>query len=380
MTRLVGCGVLLSFAFIFPLLKADCDIPSETLVSGPCCESRETLCPGDVIFEDNFDSFDLAKWQHEITLAGGGNWEFQYYTNDRRNSYVEDGNLHIKPTFLSDETGEEFLYSGTLDVNGGSPADACTNPQFYGCIRTGTPTNALNPIKSARIRTTESFSFRYGSVEVRAKLPAGDWLWPAIWLLPRYNSYGGWPSSGEIDLLESRGNKNLFDSAGENIGCEQASSTLHWGPTVALNQWSRTHFEKNNGAGYENDFHIYKVVWSSNGFVFYIDNENIGTITPPDGGFWELGEFENSGVPNIWKAGSKMAPFDQQFYLIINLAVGGTNFFPDNSVNPGGKPWVNTSPTAITDFWQGREQWESTWNLGTNDSHLIVDYIKVYAV
>ena len=54
----------------------------------------------------------------------------------------------------------------------------CTNPQWWGCERTGSPTNILNPIKSARIRTVNSFSFRYGRVEVRAKMPAGDWLWP----------------------------------------------------------------------------------------------------------------------------------------------------------------------------------------------------------
>jgi hypothetical protein len=79
---------------------------------------------------------------------------------------------------VSDETGEDFLSSGVLNIDGGSPAEECTNPQFYGCERTGTPENYLNPIKSARLRTVYSFAFKYGKVEVRAKLPAGDWLWP----------------------------------------------------------------------------------------------------------------------------------------------------------------------------------------------------------
>lgn len=80
---------------------------------------------------------------------------------------------------------------------------------------------------------------------------------------------------------------------------------------------------------------------------FYYDNELVGTVAPPGGGFWELGGFQNSGLQNPWSGGSKMAPFDQQFYLIINLAVGGTTgFFPDGVSNPSGKPWSNTSPTV----------------------------------
>ncbi len=61
-------------------------------------------------------------------------------------------------------------------------------------------------MQSAAVRTVESFAFTYGRVEVRAKLPRGDWLWPAIWLLPKWHQYGDWPTSGEIDIMESRGN------------------------------------------------------------------------------------------------------------------------------------------------------------------------------
>jgi beta-glucanase (GH16 family) len=137
--------------------------------------------PGQLIFEDNFDTLDFENWQHENTLAGGGNWEFQWYQNNRSNSFVEDGNLHIAPTLLADDAGEGFLRSGQLDVNGGDPGNECTNGQFWGCFRTGNNVNYLNPIKSARLRSFHSFAFKYGIVEVRAKMPSGDWLWPAIW-------------------------------------------------------------------------------------------------------------------------------------------------------------------------------------------------------
>ncbi|KAH1020465.1 hypothetical protein HUJ04_010118 [Dendroctonus ponderosae] len=361
-------------------LRAECSVPSETVVSGSLKPSNfAELCPGELIFEDQFNFLDFERWQHEITLSGGGNWEFEYYLNNRSNSYTENGNLHIRPTFLADDYGDDYIYSGTLDVNGGAPADACTNPAFYGCSRTGTSDNALNPIKTARIRTVESFSFKYGTVVVRAKMPAGDWLWPAIWLLPRYNAYGTWPSSGEIDLLESRGNKDYVNPNGMNVGTQQVGHTLHWAPSVGANQWAKTHFDKNDPAGYDTDFHIYKLVWNSNGFIFYIDNEEVGVINPPEGGFWEMGEFASTGVENPWVAGTKMAPFDQQFYLIINLAIGGVNYFSDENTNAGGKPWSNESPTASSDFWGARSQWEPSWNRNTDSSHLIVDYVQVYA-
>jgi hypothetical protein len=77
-----------------------------------------------------------------------------------------------------------------------------------------------------------------------------------------------------------------------------------------------------------------------------VDNVELGTIAPPAGGFYEYGGFANEGIANPWGGGSKMAPFDRDFYLILNLAVGGVNYFPDGVSNPGGKPWLNTSPTV----------------------------------
>lgn len=71
-------------------------------------------------------------------------------------------------------------------------------------------------------------------------MPTGDWLWPAVWLMPRDNVYGGWPTSGEIDLLESRGNENLVQN-GVNIGTHMVGSTLHWGPDYNNNRFVLGH-------------------------------------------------------------------------------------------------------------------------------------------
>ncbi|KAJ8911725.1 hypothetical protein NQ315_012363 [Exocentrus adspersus] len=310
------------------------------------------------------------------------NWEFEWYNNNRSNSYTENGNLHIRPTLLADEAGEEFLYSGSLDINGGSPYETCTNPQWYGCSRTGTEESALNPIKSARIRTVDSFSFKYGKIEVRAKLPAGDWLWPAIWMLPRYMQYSGWPSSGEIDIMESRGNRQLVNADGVNVGSQQVGSTLHFGPSYNYNRYQFAHFDKNNDAGYDTDFYRYQMEWAPDHITFSIEDEVIGTVTPPEGGFWELGQLVDSGQDNPWKRSSnlRMAPFDQEFYIVLNVAVGGVAYFPDDATNPGGKPWLNDSPHASTDFWQGRDQWLPTWDMDSDQSHLQVDYVRVWAL
>lgn len=151
--------------------------------------------------------------------------QFQWYDNDRTNSYVDNGFYHIRPTFTSDIFGEAFLTSGRAII----PPDQCTQSEWYGCDRQGTPTNIINPIRSARIDTWNSFHFKYGTLEIRAKMPAGDFLWPALWLMPRFSVYGGWPASGEIDLMELRGNRNLFSGA-THVGNQQAGSTMHFGP------------------------------------------------------------------------------------------------------------------------------------------------------
>lgn len=363
------------------LASAQCDVPSVTTSSGSHARAGP-YCSGDLIFEDNFDTFNHDVWQHESTLGGGGNWEFQWYTNNRSNSYTEDGTLYLRPTLTADAMGEEFIRSGVLNLHGGSPADECTNPAWWGCERQGSPTNVLNPVKSARVRSVNSINFKYGRIEVNARMPAGDWLWPAIWLLPKRNAYGTWPASGEIDLMESRGNLNL-EQGGQNIGAEQMGSTLHYGPDPSLNGWPQAHFSRNTapGQGWNNDFHRYQMTWTPTSIAFSVDDTPTGTVDVEDG-FWNRGGFPDNRE-NPWRTGTPMAPFDEEFYLLINNAVGGTAYFPDDVENPGGKPWHNQSPAASTDFWDGRAQWLPTWNLDedfSKSASVQVDYVRIWAL
>jgi beta-glucanase (GH16 family) len=333
----------------------------------------KTYAPGDLIFEDNFDTLFLGVWDYEANMNGGGNNEFQVYDRDDVNAYAKNGLLHIKPTLTLDKFGGNYetLYNGYHWVT------CCTDPPRGGaCDRQANYPNILQPAHSARLRTKGKFSFRYGKVEVRAKIPRGDWMWPAIWMMPEDSKYGGWPTSGEIDIMESRGNRELFNPAGQNIGTEQVGSTLHFGPFWPHNGYWATNKHTNSPAnqGFDRDFHLYGLEWTDAGMTFSLDNVVYNTITPPPGGFFEMGAFPED-IPNPWVNGTnpRMAPFDEKFHFILNVAVGG-NFFPTDSTPP--RPW-GTAETFLS-FWEARDSWNSTWQ--GDDAAMQIDYIRVWAV
>lgn len=136
----------------------------------------------------------------------------------------------------------------------------------------------------------------------------------AIWFLPKDDVYGTWPSSGEIDLVKSRGNRELMQN-GVNIGVEQIASTLHYGPYRGQNAWPNAHFNRNAlpGNGWNNEFHRYQMEWTPEKITFSIDDIETGTIKAGKG-FWSRGGFNTSlpGTENPWRLGTTMAPFDQE--------------------------------------------------------------------
>lgn len=182
--------------------------------------------------------------------------------------------------------------------------------------------------------------------------------------------------------MEGRGNSALYNN-GVHAGIEQTGSTMHFGPDYYLNGWPTSHATMNRSPGFDTDFHNYKMIWTPLQIEFFVDDEVILTVNSGDG-FWDKGGFESSGLPNLWAEGTVMAPFDQEFYIILNNAVGGTAYFSDSYVNQNGqKPWTNNSPhgRAMADFWNGRAQWESSWDrIGSDQSHLQVDYVRVWAL
>lgn len=214
-----------------------------------------------VIWTDEFNYKglpDTAKWSYDVgngcpSNCGWGNNELQYYTSSRtENARAENGKLII-------EARKEDYKSAKYT--------------------------------SARLISKNKGDWKYGRIEVRAKLPAGTGMWPAIWMLPTQWKYGGWPHSGEIDIME-------------NVGYQPDSvfSSIHTG---AYNHGINT--QKTKGVkrmDLSAAFHVYGMEWTVDSISFYID-----------GLLYHV--FKNEGT------GSAAWPFDQEFHLLLNIAVGG---------------------------------------------------------
>jgi hypothetical protein len=169
--------------------------------------------------------------------------------------------------------------------------------------------------------------------------------------------------------MESRGNAPTYTEQGRNY----VRGSLNWGPTTLLNAVYKTYgwwtMRRNS---YDQAFHTYSLEWTE-------DNKP----------FWQRGDFPDVvqngsnivALQNPWAANATVAnaaPFDQDFYLILNVAVGGTNgWFPDER---GDKPWINNAHTAMADFAKAQDQWYSTWPQGSeiDDRAMIIDSVKMW--
>ena len=288
-------------------------------------------------------------------LISYSNGQFEETTVTDENVFVADGKLHIKPTLQDAKLIEE---NNVLDL---TKMGICSSTEFQNCVSATNITNGsiINPVKSGRI-SAKKMAIKYGRIEVTATLPSGDWLWPAIWMLPVNDTYGPWPKSGEIDIAESRGNNYTYGQGGNNI----VSSALHWGPNTANDAWWRTNVKRNAlHTTFTAKEHMFGLEWSEKYLFTYIDTRLLQVLyTPFNQPLWERGNFplsDSNGTRLINPWPSTTAPFDQKFYLIMNVAVGGTNgWFKDGA---SGKPWVDQSPTAKKDFWNARDVWLPTW-------------------
>ena len=197
---------------------------------------------------------DASKWSYDIGGSGWGNNEAQYYTGSRlKNSEVKDGYLYIN-AIKEDFEGKKYT--------------------------------------SARLVTRTKGDWTYGRVEVKAKLPDGIGMWPAIWMLPTDGVYGGWPASGEIDIMESLGYIPYYVAA-----------TIQ---TKSYNYIQATHKTAIFGVpDCYSAFHKYILEWDTTEMRIYVDSQLYLT-------------FKNQGT------GFESWPFDKQFHLLLNVAVGGT--------------------------------------------------------
>lgn len=160
-------------------------------------------------------------------------------------------------------------------------------------------------------------------------------------MMPKDSVYGDWPMSGEIDLMESIGNRNFVDrNSGENMGVEHVGCAMHFGPRWDHNGYPSTLGSINQSPGFNADFHNYSLVWTPEYIRFYYDDILVKSVDGGEG-FWARGNFAESGLDNPWEGRELMAPFDQEFFVIMNVAAGGTNgFISDDHINsPYPKPW-----------------------------------------
>ena len=155
------------------------------------------------------------------------------------------------------------------------------------------------PYSSGKVISQNKFSFKYGRIDYCAKLPTGTGIWPALWMMPNDEVYGTWAASGEIDVMEARGRLT-------NTVC----GTIHYGGTWPANVYTGEDYYFPDGSTFDDGFHVYSCVWEEEAIKWYVDGTCYSVISYDE---W----YTNAAID------SPYAPFDQEFYIIMNLAAGG---------------------------------------------------------
>jgi len=226
----------------------------------------------ELVWSDEFngDEIDTDTWEHWFGTAF--NNEDQFYTARDTNSFVEDGMLHLVG-LRENFQGREWT--------------------------------------SARIKSQNAADFKFGKFQIRAKMPEGRGLWPALWMLPTNNEFGGWPYSGEIDIMEYRGHEPRrtqgtihFSRVAIENGTDPVSDRVFIGEDFTL-----------PNSSFSEEFHIFELVWTDSTLTWLVDGEPYNTI--------RRSEVEEQ---------AEVYPFVKEFYLIFNLAIGG-NFLGDFQPN-----------------------------------------------
>ncbi|MEO5640903.1 MAG: glycoside hydrolase family 16 protein [Sphingomicrobium sp.] len=238
-----------------------------------------------LVWSDDFDGqqIDRGKWDFDVDCAGGGNAERQCYTARSANASVGDGLLTI--------TARRETFRGPAAMHGDTTA--------------ALGATATKPFTSARLVTRGKASWRYGRVEVRARLPLGQGSWPAIWMLPEAWRYGTWPRSGEIDIMEA---VNLGTPCKACSGGREnhVLGTIHFGDHPPHNKFLSTDVQLTGPIG---GFHVYRIDWSPAQIRWSVDGKAYAER--------RVGDWSTPG------SSDPHAPFDQPFHLILNLAIGG---------------------------------------------------------
>jgi beta-glucanase (GH16 family) len=268
-----------------------------------------------LVWSDEFDGeeLDRSKWAPEVSCWGGGNNERQCYTDRDENISIENGMLLLK-----------------------ARKEAFTGPDRPPEIAADPNPQVTQGYTSGKVRTRGLHAWQYGRFEVRAKVPAGQGMWPAVWMMPADDAYGSWPLSGEIDILETVNIGAPCDECDGDMGENRHVSALHFGNRAPDNR----HVDRKSAlpslALPSDDFHVYAVEWGEGLIRFLIDDRVHFTVPREE---WFSGSDKAKGNPN--------APFDKPFYIMANLAVGGK--WPEESNAKGLDD--NSLPNQFTIDW-----------------------------
>uniref|UniRef100_A0A146KLX9 Beta-1,3-glucan-binding protein n=1 Tax=Lygus hesperus TaxID=30085 RepID=A0A146KLX9_LYGHE len=343
-----------------PLSTATTEDPPQIDIRTKCSKYSETqfngvkICPGQIIFQDDF-SKRMDHWAHEVQFSDAPESDFTIWTKDHGTDGLSGNRLFIKPKLLEEISNASFIGEGTLELKG------CTSRLEKSCKRCGSWWSILPPVMSSRLTTKHSFSFLYGEVEVRARLPVGDWMVPELWLESKEVAYGA--QSGRMFLGKAVGNPSLKDSQNNEIGGKLLQQGFSLSPKRVRN------FQKKSGTPWSSDYHVYKLRWAPDSISFFVDGEELGRVAPR----------EDNPLNKALEGGTPLAPFDREFYLNLGVHVGGREDFPDGSVSGGKpKPWENDKVKHTLDFWRKKDDWYPTWE--TPHNQLTVDYVKVTAL
>jgi len=223
-------------------------IPCAALMALASAAYGQTRPGWDLIWADEFNgpNIDATKWSIS-NGASNVNQELEYYSNSSKNVFIQNGCLVLRA--IKEDVGGRNYTSGKMTSAGKG-------------------------------------DWLYGRFEVRAKLNNGQGMWPAIWMMPTDNAYGGWPASGEIDIMELLGNQP-----------NKIYSTDHWSTNGANTQSQGTYTLKTGT--FADTFHVFAFEWEAGKQRMYVDD-------------------------SLFYSGTHGAPFDKRFYFILNVAVGGS--------------------------------------------------------
>lgn len=217
----------------------------------------------ELVWSDEFDgtSLDLTKWDYQ--QGTGASEGLTGWGNNERQYYTEE-NVRLEDGML--------IITAKKETKGGMP------------------------YTSSRILTRGKYTTTFGRIEARVSLPEGTGLWPAFWMLPDDSPYGTWASSGEIDIMEVRGRIP-----------EAYSGAVHYGDIWPRNVYHTTGDYRFPDNGTIEGFHVYALEWTDSEIAWYCDDNLVGKFS----GWYSA----NGQYP---------APFDVPFYILLNMAVGGT--------------------------------------------------------